>query len=47
MRAKKQLRNLGGTINRDPFGTGTVNYCIDQLSVTYPGTAIRTGCQEK
>ncbi len=47
MRAKKQLLNLSGNINRDPFGTGTVNYCIDELSVTYPGKAIRTGGQEK
>jgi hypothetical protein len=29
-----------------PFGTGTVDYYIDELPVTYPGTAIRTGYQE-
>jgi hypothetical protein len=47
MRAKKQLRNLSGNINRDPLSTGTVNHYIDELSVIYPATAIRTGCQEK
>jgi hypothetical protein len=47
MRAKKQRRDLSCNINRDPFGTGTVDYRIDELSVIYPGTAIRTGCQEK
>jgi len=47
MSATKQLRNLSGNINRDPLGMGTVNYCTDELSMSYPGTAIRTDRQEK
>jgi hypothetical protein len=47
MRAKKRFRNLSGNINRDTFGTGTVDYCIDELSVTDPGRTIRTSREEK
>jgi hypothetical protein len=38
---------LSGNINRDPFGTGTVDCCMDELSVMYPEIVIRTGRQEK
>ena len=47
MRTEKRLGNLSSDINRGPFGTGTVSYCINEFSVTYPGVAIRTGSQEK
>jgi hypothetical protein len=45
--SEKAIRNSSGNITRDPFVTQTVNYCIDELFVTFPGRAIRTGSQEK
>jgi hypothetical protein len=52
MRATRQFRGLGQSllvdnINRDPLSPVTVNHCTDELSMIYPATAIRTGCQEK
>jgi hypothetical protein len=52
MRATRQFRDLVQSllvdnIHRDPLGTGTVIHCTDELSMIYPATAIRTGCQEK
>jgi hypothetical protein len=47
MRAAPQLCDSDQIFRWDLRSTEAVNHYTDELSVIYPATAIRTGCQEK
>jgi transaldolase len=51
MKATRQLHDLRQSLwldntTRELLSSGTLKYCVDELSVTYPATASRIGWQE-